>query len=269
MLHYGQFCPVAQAAEIFADRWTPLILRELCFGACTFGGLLSAMPLISRTMLAQRLKELATAEVVAIEPKTRGRGYLYRLSPAGEDFRPMIEMLSVWGQRWVQGRFGPDDLDPALLMYGMRRQIDPLEIPPGRTIIRFEFRGLPKRCRGRGYWWYVIQRPEVDVCLKGSRFRRGCRRPGGPCRLYQPLARLCRLAGRARQRSSRVSRKRTRDFSAVPAYAAAAAADIEAVQICSFSHLGRPVARDRTRRCQCLSGASTARFGIEQPQGQF
>lgn len=170
MLHYGQFCPVAQAAEILADRWTPLILRELCFGACTFGGLLSAMPLISRTMLAQRLKELATAEVVAIEPKTRGRGYLYRLSPAGEDLRPMIEMLSVWGQRWVQGRFGPDDLDPALLMYGMRRQIDPLEIPPGRTVIRFEFRGLPKRCRGRGYWWYVIQRPEVDVCLRDPGF---------------------------------------------------------------------------------------------------
>ncbi len=170
MLNYGQFCPVAQAAQIFADKWTPLILRELCFGACTFGDLLLAMPFISRTMLAQRLKELAAAEVVTIEPKTRGRGHLYRLTAAGEDFRPMIEMLSIWGQRWVQGRFGPDHLDPALLMFGMQRQIDPAEIPPGRTVIRFEFRGLSKGCRGKGYWWYVIQRPEIDVCLKDPGF---------------------------------------------------------------------------------------------------
>jgi DNA-binding HxlR family transcriptional regulator len=47
MLKYGQFCPVSLAAEIFADRWSPLILRELCFGASTFGDLLSAMPFIS------------------------------------------------------------------------------------------------------------------------------------------------------------------------------------------------------------------------------
>jgi DNA-binding HxlR family transcriptional regulator len=170
MLNYGQFCPVAQAAQVFADRWTPLILRELCFGPCTFGDLLFAMPFISRTMLAQRLRELATADVIVIEPKTRGRGHLYRLTAAGEDFRPLIEMLSVWGQRWVQGRFGPDDLDPALLMYGNRRQVDPAAIPPGRTVIRFEFRGLPKGCRGRGYWRYVIQRPEIDVCLKDPGF---------------------------------------------------------------------------------------------------
>src|SRR5215218_4695700 len=68
MLRYGQFCPVAKAAEIFADRWTPLIVRELCFGPCTFGDLLGAMPLISRTMLAQRLKEMADAEVLTISP---------------------------------------------------------------------------------------------------------------------------------------------------------------------------------------------------------
>jgi DNA-binding HxlR family transcriptional regulator len=170
MLHYGQFCPVAMAAEIFADRWTPLILRELCFGACTFGDLLEAMPFISRTMLAQRLKELADAEVVVIARKPRGRGHLYRLTEAGEELRPLIEMLSLWGQRWVQSRVGPDNLDPGLLMFGMCRQIDPEEIPPGRTVVRFEFRGLPKNCRGKGYWWYVIERPEIDVCLKDPGF---------------------------------------------------------------------------------------------------
>jgi DNA-binding HxlR family transcriptional regulator len=170
MLNYGQFCPVAQAAQIFADKWTPLIVRELCFGPCAFGDLMSAMPFISRTMLAQRLRELAAAEVVVSEPKARGHGHLYRLTLAGEDFRPLIEMLSGWGQRWAQGRIGPDDLDPSMLMFGMQRQIDPADIPSGRTVIRFEFRGLPQRCRGRGYWWYVIERPAIDVCLKDPGF---------------------------------------------------------------------------------------------------
>ena len=68
--------------------------------------------------------------MIVIEPKERGRGHLYRLTAAGEDFRPLIEMLSIWGQRWFQGRLGPDDLDPGLLMYGMQRQIDPAEIRP-------------------------------------------------------------------------------------------------------------------------------------------
>jgi DNA-binding HxlR family transcriptional regulator len=170
VLNYGQFCPVAQAAQVFADRWTPLILRELCFGACTFGDLLQALPLISRTMLTQRLKELAAADVVLIEPKARGRGHLYRLTDAGEDFRPLIEMLSLWGQRRAQTRLSPDDLHPGLLMFGMQRQVDPAEIPSGRTVVRFEFRGLPKGCRGQAYWWYVIQRPEIDVCLKDPGF---------------------------------------------------------------------------------------------------
>jgi DNA-binding HxlR family transcriptional regulator len=169
MLRYGQFCPVAKAAEIFADRWTPLIVRELCFGPKTFGDLLFAMPLISRTMLAQRLKEMAEAEVIGIEPKSQGRGHLYRLTAAGEDFRALIEQMSAWGQRWNQA-IAPDELDPKLLMFGARRQIDLATLPAGRTVIRFEFRGVPKPKSKERYWWLVIQRPEPEICLKNPGF---------------------------------------------------------------------------------------------------
>ena len=169
MLRYGQFCPVAKTAEIFADRWTPLIVRELCFGPCTFGDLLFAMPLISRTMLAQRLREMADAEVISIEPKSQGRGHLYRLTPAGEGFRPIIESMSAWGQRWNQ-TIAPEELNPTLLMFGMRRQIDLAELPGGRTVIRFEFRGVPKAKTRERYWWLVLHRPEPEVCLKNPGF---------------------------------------------------------------------------------------------------
>jgi DNA-binding HxlR family transcriptional regulator len=169
MLQYGQFCPVAKAAEIFADRWTPLIVRELCFGPCRFGDLLFAMPLISRTMLAQRLKEMADAEIVGVAPKAQGRGHLYRLTPAGEDFRPLIEGMSAWAQRWNRA-IAPEELDPAALMFGACRQIDPAALPAGRTVIRFEFRGVPKDKAKQRYWWLVIQRPEPEVCLKNHGF---------------------------------------------------------------------------------------------------
>ena len=162
----SQFCPVAKAAEVFGDRWTPIIVRELCFGTRSFGELLEAAPPISRTMLAQRLKELEQSGVVHIEPKASGKGHLYRLTPAGEDFRSIIELLSVWGQRWGQGLLGPDDLDPQALVWSMRRQIDPAEIPAQGFVIRFDFRGLPKSNRSPRYWWLVLRPDDIEVCLK-------------------------------------------------------------------------------------------------------
>ena len=141
MIGYSQFCPVAKAAEVFGDRWTPIIMRELCFGTRSFGELLAAAPLISRTVLAQRLKQLEQDGVVYIDAKPKGKGHLYRLTPAGEDFRPIVELMSVWGQRWAQGLIGPDDLDPKMLLWGMRRQICPAEIP--RTRLRHSLR-LPR-----------------------------------------------------------------------------------------------------------------------------
>ena len=166
MLTYSQFCPVAKAAEVFGDRWTPIIMRELCFGTRGFGELLDAAPLISRTVLAQRLKQLAQAGVIYIEAKPKGKGHFYRLTPAGEDFRLVVELMSVWGQRWGQGLIGPDDLDPKMLVWGMRRQIDPAEIPAQGFVIRFDFRGIPKSNRSPRYWWLVLRPEDIEVCLK-------------------------------------------------------------------------------------------------------
>jgi DNA-binding HxlR family transcriptional regulator len=162
----SQFCPVAKAAEVFSDRWTPIIIRELCFGARSFGELLESAPPISRTVLAQRVKQLERSGVVHIEPKPSGKGHLYRLTPAGEDFRCIIELLSIWGQRWGQGLLEPDDLDPQELVWSMRRQIDPAEIPVQGFVIRFDFRGLPKSNRRPRYWWLVLRPGDIEVCLK-------------------------------------------------------------------------------------------------------
>ena len=74
--------------------------------------------------------------------------------------------MSVWGQRWGQGLIGPDDLDPKMLVWGMRRQIDPAEIPAQGFVIRFDFRGIPKSNRSPRYWWLVLRAEDIEVCLK-------------------------------------------------------------------------------------------------------
>jgi hypothetical protein len=117
-------------------------------------------------VLAQRLKQLEQDGVVHIEAKPRGRGHLYRLTAAGEDFRPIVEMMSVWGQSWAQGLIGPDDLDPKMLLWGVRRQICPAEIPVRGFVIRFVFRRIPKGNRSPRYWWLVLRPDDIEVCLK-------------------------------------------------------------------------------------------------------
>jgi DNA-binding HxlR family transcriptional regulator len=68
MQPYGQYCPVARAAEIFADRWTVLIIRELLAEVSHFNELERGLPHISRTLLTERLRRLERAGVRKITP---------------------------------------------------------------------------------------------------------------------------------------------------------------------------------------------------------
>src|SRR2546423_7628403 len=84
MKGYGQFCPIARAAEVFAERWTPLVVRNLYLGADSFSEILAGVPRMSRTLLATRLRELERQGIVSREPAPSGRGGRYRLTDAGQ-----------------------------------------------------------------------------------------------------------------------------------------------------------------------------------------
>lgn len=58
MMRYGQFCPIAKAAEIVAERWTPLVVAEMHAGSIQFSDIRRGVPLMSQTLLSKRLKEL-------------------------------------------------------------------------------------------------------------------------------------------------------------------------------------------------------------------
>src|SRR5262245_54742176 len=121
MTSYGQFCPVARACEILAERWTPLIVRELLGGNRRFGEPPGGVPLMSKSLLAERLKSLERAGIVRSTPLPNGRGNEYALTEAGEELRPVVEGLGAWGWKWVKRSFSPEELDSGLLMLEMGR----------------------------------------------------------------------------------------------------------------------------------------------------
>ena len=161
---YGQFCPVARAAELVAVRWMPLVVRELMAGGRHFADLRRGIPLISPVMLSQRLRELVDAGVLERTGAdgTTGRPE-YRLTEAGEELRPVIEALGVWGQRWAQRELRTGDVDPELLMWVTRRRLKLNELPWPRAVLLFEFPDVPIAVRR---FWLVVDHGEVDLCLK-------------------------------------------------------------------------------------------------------
>jgi DNA-binding HxlR family transcriptional regulator len=170
MRGYGQFCPIARACEVVAERWTPLVLRELLLGSRRFNEIQRGVPLMSRTLLAQRLRELEQAGVVESTAKARGRGHEYRLTKAGEELRSIIMALGEWGQRWARSGLDPNDLDAGLLMWDMKRRIAIDRLPDRRVVVRLDLRGVPVSQRAWKTCWLVFERPDIDVCLKDPGF---------------------------------------------------------------------------------------------------
>jgi DNA-binding HxlR family transcriptional regulator len=158
---YGQFCPVAMAAEIICSRWTPLLLRELLCGSTRFNDLRRGVPRMSPTLLSKRLKELAEAGIITANAAGRTGAVEYKLTKAGEDLRGIVMSLGVWGQRWVESSLTLKNLDPSLLMWDMRRNLMPEPLPPRRCTVKFTY---PELSANQRAWWLVIDGGEVDLC---------------------------------------------------------------------------------------------------------
>lgn len=160
MLSYGQFCPVARGAEVFGERWTPLVVRELLCGSTRFNDIRRGVPRISTTLLAQRLRKL---EEIGVVERARGAGSLeYRLTAAGEELRPLVMALGHWGARWIGSRLKRDQLDAGFLMWDIRRFARRELFPAERRIV-VQFRFSDAR-QGERAWWLVVERGEVELC---------------------------------------------------------------------------------------------------------
>jgi len=158
MRTYGQYCPIARGSEIFAERWTPLIVRNLYLGCETFSEILEGAPGLSRTLLSGRLKQLERLGVVESAPKPDGRGSTYKLTPSGYELFQVCESLGTWGARWLE--IAPEHLDPFVALWSMCNALRRDRLPRRRVVIRFDFTGGARRER----YWLVIEHGETEIC---------------------------------------------------------------------------------------------------------
>ncbi|MFN8046642.1 MAG: helix-turn-helix domain-containing protein [Dermatophilaceae bacterium] len=160
MPSYAQFCPVAKAAELLCERWMPLILRELMCGSARFGEIQRGVPTLSPSLLARRLRQLEAAGVID-RITDDGRPH-YQLTPAGWELFPLIEAMGVWGQRWARSDYSTEELDPAFLMWDIRRMVQAPGLSSRECVVEFWIRDASPH---RSTYWMVVDSDSVDLCL--------------------------------------------------------------------------------------------------------
>jgi DNA-binding HxlR family transcriptional regulator len=161
MKTYGQFCPIARASEILAERWTPIILRNLFLGCTTFNEIAAGAPLLSRALLTKRLHELERVGVIEISPKADGHGSVYEPTEAGWELQDVLHAMGGWADKWMDVTFQHSDPDVVLWSWSQtfwQREA----LPEGRVVIRFDFQRGDRRVR----LWLLVQEKEVEICRR-------------------------------------------------------------------------------------------------------
>lgn len=97
---YGRFCPLARALDVVGERWTLVIVQELLKRPYRYGELRNRLPGVGTSVLADRLRTLERAGVVAREPGPVGKGaagVVYTLTDRGRALDNALRELRRWG----------------------------------------------------------------------------------------------------------------------------------------------------------------------------
>lgn len=162
MRTYGQHCPIARAAEVFAERWTPIIVRNLRAGCTTFTEISAGAPGLSRSLLTQRLRQLERAGVVQTQAKANGHGVTYQLTDAGLDLWGVLSALGAWGERWLE--LGDEHTNPSVVLWAWSTVYLARELlPDQRVVVRFDFtdQPAPNHCL-----WLLVDHGDAELCKK-------------------------------------------------------------------------------------------------------
>jgi DNA-binding HxlR family transcriptional regulator len=157
MKTYGQYCPIARTSEFFAERWTPIILRNLLAGCRTFTQLREGAPGIPKALLTERLSLLERYRIVQRLPPPKGRGAVYELTERGRELKGVCDAMGEWGARWLE--IEPRHIDPVYVLWATCRLVDVGRLPKAGVVARFELRDEPKR-----RFWMLLQRPRAELC---------------------------------------------------------------------------------------------------------
>ena len=159
MRTYGQYCPIARGSEIVAERWTPIILRNILLGCHTFNDIAAGAPGLSRALLTRRLHELERTGIITITPKPGGHGSLYEPTPAGRDLSNVLHALGGWAEKWTD--LTNEHAEPDYILWAwcrtyLRRDL----LPEKRVVVRFELHHRGRRVRH----WLLIERGDGELC---------------------------------------------------------------------------------------------------------
>lgn len=160
MTKYGQYCPIARAAEILGDRWTLLIVRDLIYGARHFNELERGLPGIPTAVLANRLKRLHRAGIIDRVEESGKQKVSYCLTPAGQELKPVLDAMNDWSAKWIFGEPEESELDPVLLLWWLHSRVYRDRLPAQRVVIEFDFWETRP-----AHFWLVLTRDDVSVCM--------------------------------------------------------------------------------------------------------
>jgi DNA-binding HxlR family transcriptional regulator len=160
---YGQYCPIARASELLAERWSFIILRNIVLIGCrTFNEIADGAPGLSRGLLSKRLRDLERAGVIEIRPKPDGPGSTYEPTQAGRELSEVMLAMQRWGAQWAE--LTPEHAHPGVVLWGwVTCHLDRGRLPRRRVLVRFDYPTLSGP-GSRG--WLLIERGDAEICEK-------------------------------------------------------------------------------------------------------
>ncbi len=96
-------CPLSQSLDVFGDKWSLLIIRDLMFGnKCTYNDFLKSEEGIATNILATRLKALEENGIIekSAHPDSKAKN-LYKLTAKGIDLLPIIMEVYIWSDKYL------------------------------------------------------------------------------------------------------------------------------------------------------------------------
>lgn len=94
-------CPVAYSLDIFGDRWTLLVIRDLFFGRTRFKDFAASPESIPTNILTERLQRLLARGIIERIPAEDGtKRMAYRLTKKGKALGPILKAMRDWGLAW-------------------------------------------------------------------------------------------------------------------------------------------------------------------------
>jgi DNA-binding HxlR family transcriptional regulator len=159
---YGQFCPLALAAEFLCSRWTMLILRELLLGSKSFNDISKGVARMSRTLLSARLKDLTERGIMIKALPENGRHAEYHLTNAGAALSSVVFGMADWSQEWLQLEPSLENIDADHLLWNLRRSARPHPSLPNPFVVHIYLSEQPKEHQNS---WLVFKDNEVELCI--------------------------------------------------------------------------------------------------------